>query len=207
MTWRMSLGQIGSTEHADAAGRAGSAGPVEHPRAAAQQLAALRARVCLRDRPRPVPRRRRLEHRRCLRRARSRPGDRRLRHRRCAGRAGHPHPPGSLRAGRPHPGGVGRVDLAAPRRRRAHPRPLRRARRSARSGRRDAAPRSAPRPRSSRRLQQRRHAGAPVGRRGDRRTCCSRTAISPRCRAGTSPPSGRLATRPATSASGRPGTG
>ena len=53
-----------------------------------------------------------------------------------SGCARHPHPPRSLRAGRPHSGGVGGMDRLAPRRRRADPRPLRGARRPARTRRR-----------------------------------------------------------------------
>ena len=89
---------------------------------------------------RRLPGRRRLEHRRGLRR-RWRPGSpARLRHGRRAGRDGHPHPPRPLRAGRAGARGVGGVGRPAPGRRRAHPGPLRRARRPARAGRRHAAP-------------------------------------------------------------------
>ena len=86
-------------------------------------------------------------------------GGGRLRHRGRPGCHGDAHPPRSLRPGRPDPGGVGGLDLPAPGRRRAHPRPLRRARRPARPGGRRAPPHGRA-PRGARAAAQRGDAGA-----------------------------------------------
>ena len=86
-----------------------------------------------------------------------------LRDRRRPGRHGDAHPPRPLRAGRAHPRGLGGLDLAAPGRRRAHPRPLRRARRPARPGGRRAAAHGRA-GRGARAAAERGHAGAVAGR-------------------------------------------
>ncbi len=97
----------------------------------------------------PLHRRRGVEHRRRVRRAERRAQRGRLRHRRRPGCHGHAHPPRPLRARGSHPRDLGRLDRAAPGRRRADPRPLRGARRPARAHGRVAPPaRSAGRARS-----------------------------------------------------------
>ena len=156
----------------------------------------------VRDRRRAVPRRRRMEHRRGLRRPRRRPRRGGLRHDRRPGRARHPHPPRPLRPGRPDParrrGRGSRCTRPTPRLihdRYEEPDDL-----LGRVGA-DAAPDRAP-PAEERRRCSRRPCRCGPSSTSVRPTCCSRTASSPRCRAGTSPPSGRPATRPATSASG-----
>ena len=151
----------------------------------------------------PLPHRRRLEHRRRLRRAAGRHGGGRLRHRRRPGRPGHPHPPGPLRAGRPDPRGLGRLDLPAPRRRRAHPRPLRRARRPARPGGGRVAPDGRAR-RGAGVAAQRRHAGPAAGRRRRPRRAARGRGAAGGTGLGPAPPSGHRATRRATCASTSP---
>ena len=150
------------------AGRAAAARGVEHPGAAAHDVARARVRVPLRGRRRRVRRRRRLEHRRGVRRGRGRAGPGRLRDHRPARRDGHPRAPRPLRAGRPAAGGVGRVDLPAPGGRRPHPEPLHRPDRAPRAHERDDAPRRGAR-RRDRVAHPRRDAGAPARRPGPAR--------------------------------------
>ena len=120
-----------------------------------------------------------------------------------AGRAGDPHPPRPLRPGRTDPGGVGGVGRPAPRRRPPDPVPLRGARRAARAHGRHAAPGRRPaggRDRPAAGV----HAGPRLRVGGHARHPDGGRRQAGGARAGTSPPSGRPATRRATCASTRP---